>query len=195
MIVLGLTGSIGTGKSTTARFFAHEGCAVEDADAVVHRLYAGPLAGVIEAAFPGTTLAGEVDRAALGRRVLGDAAALERLEAIVHPAVRTEESAFLARARAERIRVAVLDVPLLLETRRPVRVDAVVVTTCAPDLQRRRVLARPGMTEARFAALLGRQMTDAEKRRHAHFIIDTGGGMAAAAGAVRDVLRAVSCMF
>jgi dephospho-CoA kinase len=146
MFILGLTGSLGMGKSTTARFFAEEGVPVHDADAVVHRLYEGEAVAAIEAAFPGTTGAGKVDRNKLGARVLGDAAALRRLEAIVHPLVQDAERRLLAEARARGEKVAVLDIPLLFETGGDRRVDAVVVVSAPPDVQRARVLARPGMT-------------------------------------------------
>jgi dephospho-CoA kinase len=195
MRVLGLTGSIGTGKTTTARLFAEAGVPVHDADAAVHRLYAGALVPAIEAAFPGSTSGGSVDRAALAKAVLGDADALRRLESVVHPAVRAAEAEFLAAVRRAGARLAVIDVPLLLETRRPLGVDAVLVVTCSAEIQRQRVLARPGMTEERFAAIRARQMPDAEKRRHAHFIIDSGFGIPAARGAVADLLRAVASMF
>ncbi len=192
MLLLGLTGSIGMGKSTTAAMFRELGVPVHDADATVHRLYAGEAAPLIEAAFPGVVTDGVVDRKALGDRVLGDAAAMQRLEAIVHPLVREAEKAFLAEAAAQRATVAVLDVPLLLETGGEARVDAVVVVTADAAIQRQRVLARPGMTEERFAQIRSRQMPDAEKRRRAHFIVDTGLGMASARRQARDILRAVA---
>lgn len=192
MLLLGLTGSIGMGKSTTAAMFRELGVPVHDADATVHRLYAGEAAPLIEAAFPGVVTDGVVDRKALGDRVLGDAAAMQRLEAIVHPLVREAEKAFLAEAAAQRATVAVLDVPLLLETGGEARVDAVVVVTADAAIQRQRVLARPGMTEERFAQILSRQMPDVEKRCRAHFIVDTGHGMASARRQARDILRAVA---
>ena len=192
MLLLGLTGSIGMGKSTTAAMFRAFGVPVHDADAAVHRLYTGEAAPLIEAAFPGVVKDGGVDRKALGDRVLGDAAAMQRLEAIVHPLVREAEKAFLAEARAERAAVAVLDIPLLFETHGEDRVDAVVVVTADHAVQRQRVLARPGMTEERFAQILSRQMPDAQKRLRAHFIVDTGHGMASARRQVRDILRAVA---
>jgi dephospho-CoA kinase len=192
MIVLGLTGSIGMGKSTTAAMFRAFGVPVHDADGAVHRLYAGEAAPLIEAAFPGVVKDGVVDRKALGDRVLGDPAAIRRLEAIVHPLVREAANAFLAEATANRATVAVLDIPLLFETHGEDRVDAVVVVTADPAIQRQRVLARPGMTEERFAQILARQMPDAEKRRRAHFIVDSGHGMASARRQVRDILRAVA---
>lgn len=192
MIVLGLTGSVGMGKSTTARMFAARGAAVFDADAAVHALYRGAAVAPVEAAFPGVVVDGAIDRVRLGAIVAGDRAALLRLEAIVHPLVRAEERRFAAAAAAAGRRILVLDVPLLFETGGAARVDAVLVVTAAPGVQRSRVLARPGMTEARFEALLARQMPDAEKRRRAHFLIDTSFGLAAAEDAVSDVLRALA---
>lgn len=194
MLILGLTGSIGMGKSTTAAFFRAEGIPVEDADATVHALYRGAAAPLIEAAFPGTVTAGVVDRAVLGTRVLGDAAALARLEAIVHPLVRVARDAFLAEARAGGAPVVVLDIPLLFETGGQRDVDAVVLVSADSAVQKARVLARPGMSEEKFAAISAKQMPDAEKRRRAHFIIDTGRGYAAAQRQVRAVLRAVAAM-
>lgn len=188
MIVLGLTGSIGMGKSTTAGMFRARGVPVFDADAAVHALYAGPLATAVEATFPGTTVDGAVDRAALGRRVLGDAEALRRLEAIVHPAVRAAERAFLEDARAAGAAVAVLDIPLLYETGREADVDRVLVVGASPEIQRARVLARPGMTAEKFEAIVARQLPDAEKRRRADHVIDTGAGIAAAEAAVDALL-------
>ena len=188
MIVLGLTGSIGMGKTTTAGLFAAAGVPVFDADAEVHRLYSGPLVPAIEAAFPGTTPGGTVDRAALGRRVLGDPDALARLEAIVHPAVRAAETAFLEAANRAGHRLALLDIPLLFETGRQDDVDRVVVVSAPEDVQRARVLARPGMTPEKFAAILSRQMPDAEKRARADHVIDTGAGLAAAKAAVQTLL-------
>lgn len=188
MIRLGLTGSIGMGKSTTAAMFSARGVPVFDADEAVHRLYAGPLVPAIEAAFPGTTTGEAVDRVALGRRVLGDPEALGRLEAIVHPAVRAAEQAFLADAGHRASRIALLDLPLLFETGREHDVDRVVVVTAPAPVQRQRVLARPGMTAEKFEAILARQMPDAEKRRRAHYIIDTGAGPDAAEKAVEAIL-------
>ncbi|WP_095083880.1 dephospho-CoA kinase [Mesorhizobium sophorae] len=188
MIVLGLTGSIGMGKSTTARMFAEAGVPVHDSDEAVHRLYAGKAAPLVEAAFPGTTDAGVVDRAKLGARVLGDASALKRLEAIIHPLVRADADAFLARNRAAGAPLAVLDIPLLFETGGRNRVDKVVVVTAAAEVQRQRVLARPGMTEEKLASILAKQVPDADKRRQADFIIDTGQGMDAARAAVKAIV-------
>lgn len=194
MIVLGLTGSVGMGKSTTAGMFADLGVPVHDADAAVHRLYAGPLAREVEAAFPGTTIDGRVDRGRLATAVLGVPDALRRLEAIVHPQVRAEEERFLAAARASGAPVVVLDIPLLYETGGDRRVDAVVVVTAPADVQRARVLARPGMTEEKLAALLAKQAPDEEKRRRADFIVDTSQGFDAARAQVRAILDAVRTM-
>ncbi|MBN9431468.1 MAG: dephospho-CoA kinase [Bosea sp.] len=194
MITLGLTGSIGMGKSTTAAMFARHGVAVHDADRAVHRLYnqGGAAVGPVGALFPDAVAEGAIDRVALAAIVQRDRAALAALEATVHPLVREEETRFLAAARAAGRRVALVDVPLLLETGGEQRVDMVVVVTAAPEIQRARVLARPGMTEERFAAILNRQMADQEKRRRAHFIVDTGHGLAAAERAVADILTALA---
>jgi dephospho-CoA kinase len=192
MLVLGLTGSIGMGKSTVAAMFRAEGIAVHDADAVVHALYRGEGAPKIEAAFPGTTLDGVVDRGLLGARVLDDPAALARLEAIMHPMVAASRDAFLTEAEKTGARLAVLDVPLLFETGGDRRVDAVVLVTAPEAVQKERVSRRPGMTLERLAVILARQMPDAEKRARAHFIIDTGGEFAATARQVRAILRALA---
>jgi dephospho-CoA kinase len=191
MIVLGLTGSIGMGKSTTAAMFAAEGIPVNDADAVVHRLYSGPDAALIEAAFPGTVSDGIVDRAALSKAVLGNPDALKRLEAIVHPLVRREERAFLAACRARGNALVVLDIPLLFEIGRQGDVDRVVVVSADAATQRERVLARPGMTEQKFEAILARQTPDAEKRRRADYVIDTGKGLEHARAEVRRIIADV----
>ncbi|MFK0691336.1 dephospho-CoA kinase [Mesorhizobium sp. IMUNJ 23033] len=188
MIVLGLTGSIGMGKSTTAKMFADAGVPVHDSDETVHRLYAGKAAPLVEAAFPGATVSGVVDRTKLAGRVLGDAAALKTLEAIVHPLVRADADAFLARHRAGRAPIAVLDIPLLFETGGRNRVDKVVVVTAPPEIQRARVLARPGMSEEKLAAILAKQVPDAEKRRQADFVIDTDEGFDAARAAVGAII-------
>jgi dephospho-CoA kinase len=194
MFILGLTGSLGMGKSTTAGFFAEAGVPVHDADAVVHRLYEGEAAAAIEAAFPGTTAAGEVDRVKLAARVLDDPEALRRLEAIVHPLVRAAETRFLREARARGAKIVVLDIPLLFETAGHERVDAVVVVSAPSDTQRQRVLARPGMTPEKLDALLARQMADGEKRRQADFVVDTSRGFEAARAQVQEILRAVATM-
>jgi len=194
MFVLGLTGSLGMGKSTTARFFAEEGVPVHDADAVVHRLYDGEAAAAIEAAFPGTTTAGKVDREKLATRVLGDIAALRRLEEIVHPLVQEAERRLLAEAEARGEKVALLDIPLLFETGGEERVDAVVVVSAPADVQRSRALERPGMTVDKLDAILAKQMPDGEKRRRADFVVDTSRGFAAARAEVRAILNAVATM-
>ena len=194
MFILGLTGSLGMGKTTTAGFFAEAGVPVHDADAVVHRLYEGEAVAAIEAAFPGTTAAGKVDRVKLAARVLDHPAALQRLEAIVHPLVREAEARFLAEARARGAEVVVLDIPLLLETASDQRVDAVVVVTAPRETQRQRVLERPGMTQDKLDALLARQMADSDKRRHADFVVDTSRGFDAARAQVKEILRAVATM-
>ena len=193
MVVIGLTGSIAMGKSTTAKLFAEEGVPVHDADAAVHKLYEGEAAGAIEAAFPGTTKDGKVDRAALGQRVVGDAPALKRLEFIVHPLVRQAEQRFLREAQAAGATVVVLDVPLLFETGGESRVDATVVVSAPAEMQRARVLER-GVSEARLEALLARQMPDAEKRRRADFVVDSSQGIEHARAQVRSILTAVAKM-
>ncbi|MER0238353.1 dephospho-CoA kinase [Fulvimarina sp. MAC8] len=189
MMVLGLTGSIGMGKSTTAEMFEAEGVPVYSADAAVHRLYSGRAAPLIEAAFPGTVVDGTVDRQKLGEAVLGNRAAMKRLEAIIHPLVREEEMAFLDRAREDGAAVAVLDIPLLFETGGDARCDKVVVVTAPADIQYERVLARPGMTEAKFEGILTAQMPDAEKRERADFLIDTSTGIDAARADVRRIVE------
>ncbi|MGE0037272.1 MAG: dephospho-CoA kinase [Xanthobacteraceae bacterium] len=194
MFILGLTGSVGMGKSTTLGFFAEEGVPVYDADREVHRLYEGDAVPAIEAAFPGTTADGKVDRTRLAARVLGDDAALRRLEAIVHPMVHDIERRRLEDAEAAGHKVAVLDIPLLFETGAEQRVDAVVVVTAPAEVQRARVMERPGMTEEKFAAILAKQMPDAEKRRRADFIVDSSQGLDAARAQVRAILESVATM-
>jgi dephospho-CoA kinase len=192
VIVVGLTGSVGMGKTTTARMFADEGVPVFDADAAVHALYQREAAPAIERAFPGTTVDGRVDREKLAARIVGDKQALARLEAIVHPLVRKAEEAFLAQADASGAAVAVLDVPLLLEGGGHHRVDAVVVVSAPEETQRSRVLERPGMTEEKLDHLLARQMSDSHKRAHADFVVDTGKGVDAARKQVRNILQELS---
>ncbi|WP_280949714.1 dephospho-CoA kinase [Xaviernesmea rhizosphaerae] len=187
--VLGLTGSIGMGKSTTAGFFAALGVPVNDADAVVHALYRGEAAAPVEAAFPGVTADGVVDRAKLAQVLAGDPAGFKRLEAIVHPLVRAREAAFLTEHRALGTPLVVLDIPLLFETGAQDRVDRIVVVTCSPEIQRARVLQRPGMTEEKFALILARQVPDAVKREGADYIIDTGLGLEAARAAVAAIVK------
>lgn len=192
MRIVGLTGSIGMGKSTTAAMFAEAGIPVHDADATVHRLYSGRAAPLIEAAFPGTVVGGTVDRERLGKAVIGNGDAMKALEAIVHPLVREEETAFLDKAREQGAPFVILDIPLLFETGGEKRVDAVIVVSADADIQRRRVLERPGMTDEKFEAILARQVPDAEKRKRADFIIDTGHGLDAARAQVQDVVAALS---
>lgn len=194
MFVLGLTGSVAMGKSTTAGFFAEAGVPVHDADAVVHRLYEREAVPLIEAAFPGTTADGKVDRVKLGSRVMNDLTALRQLEAIVHPLVHDAERRFLAEAEARGATVAVLDIPLLFETGGEARVDAVVVVTAPAEVQRARALERPGMTAQRLAAMLARQMPDSEKRRRADFLVDTSRGFDDARAQVRAILHSVATM-
>ncbi len=196
MLVLGLTGSLGMGKSTATAMFARAGIPVFDADHTVHRLYArgGGAVAAVEAAFPGMIVDGVIDRVRLGRRVVSDAAAFTRLEAIVHPLVRDAAEAFRADAAAKGYHIALLDMPLLFEIGLDSRTDAVVVVSTTYERQRERVLKRPGMTAERFTALLARQMPDAEKRARAHFIIDTGGTHADAERQVGELLRAVAGM-
>ena len=194
MFILGLTGSIGMGKTTTARLFAEEGVPVHDSDAAVHRLYEGDAVAAIEQAFPGTTAAGKVDRQKLGAKVVNDATALKRLEGIVHPLVRQSETKFLEAARARGESVVVLDIPLLYETGGEKRVDAVVVVTAPAEVQRKRVLERPGMTPDKFAGLLEKQVPDAQKRARADFIVDSGHGVEPAREQVRQILREVATL-
>jgi dephospho-CoA kinase len=191
MFVLGLTGSIGMGKSTTAQLFRDEGVPVYDADAAVHELYESDAAPPIEAAFPGTTSDGVVDRAKLSQRVLGDPDAMKTLEAIVHPLVRKAEQHFLQAAAENGAKIVLLDIPLLFETGGNDRVDAVVVVTAPHEVQRKRVLERPGMTEVKFEAILAKQMLDADKRRRADFIVDTGHGLDHARMQVRQILAKI----
>jgi dephospho-CoA kinase len=194
MFILGLTGSLGMGKSTTAGFFAEAGIPVHDADAAVHRLYAGEAAAAIEAAFPGTATAGKVDRAKLATRVLDNPEALRKLEALIHPLVREAETLFLAKAEARGAKIAVLDIPLLFETGADQRVDATVVVSAPDDVQKSRVLERPGMTPEKLDVLLARQIPDSEKRRRADFVVDTSRGFEAARTQVKEILRAVATM-
>lgn len=194
MFILGLTGSIGMGKSTTATLFAEEGVPVHDADAAVHALYEGKAAPLIEAAFPGTTAGGKVDRQRLGATVVGNHEALKRLEAIVHPLVAQARDHFLAKARLDGAKVAVLDIPLLFEVGADKLVDAVAVVTADPHIQRKRVMERPGMTAEKFEALLVKQMPDVEKRRRADFIVDSSHGIEPARQQVREILTKIATM-
>jgi dephospho-CoA kinase len=194
MLLIGLTGSIAMGKSTTAAAFRACGVPVFDADAAVHALYQGDAAPLVEAVFPGTTGAGGVDRAKLAGAVVGKEDAIRRLEAIVHPLVRQREKEFLAGVAAAGRRMAVLDIPLLFETAGDRRVDVVVVVSARPELQRERLMTRPGMTLEQAELLIARQVPDAEKRRRAHFVIDTSGPIEASAASVRDLVRALRPM-
>ncbi|MCL4766134.1 MAG: dephospho-CoA kinase [Hyphomicrobiaceae bacterium] len=192
MVVIGFTGSIGMGKSTIADRFLALGVPVCDADAIVHRLYEGEAAAAIEAAFPGTTSAGKVDRVKLGQAVLGDAHGLKRLESIVHPLVQAAEREFLRKSFEQGATMAVLEIPLLFETGGDARVDVTVVVSAPAKVQRERVLQRPRMTQSKLDAILNRQMPDAEKRRRADFVVDTGGSIEeshARIDAIVEVLR------
>lgn len=188
MLRVGLTGSIGMGKSTTANLFAEAGIAVNDSDAVVHDLYAGEAAPLVEVAFPGTTKNGAVDRQELGRQLAQNPDSFKRLEQIVHPLVRKRESEFVERQRQAGADMVVLDIPLLFETSAEQRVDAIVVVSADPQIQRERVLARPNMTEEKFKMILSRQTPDAEKRRRADYIVDTGHGIEAAREQVAEII-------
>jgi dephospho-CoA kinase len=193
MFVLGLTGSLGMGKSTTAKFFAEEGIPLHDADAVVHQLYEGEATPLIEAAFPGTTNGGKVDRDKLAKKVLGNAAAIKKLEAIIHPLVGRAEARFLQEAARKGAAVVVLDIPLLYETGAERRCDAVVVVSAPAEVQRTRAFER-GMTEEKFEALLAKQMPDAKKRARADFVVDTSKGFDVARAQVREILARVATM-
>jgi dephospho-CoA kinase len=188
MIVLGLTGSIGMGKSTTAKLFAEAGVPVYDADATVHKLYEGEAVSAIEAAFPGATAAGKVDRTRLSAQVVHNPAAMKQLEQIVHPMLGASRQKFLEDAEHAGAPVAVVDVPLLFETGGEKRVDAVVVVTTTPEIQRARILARDNMTAEKLDAILARQLPDAEKRERAHFVVDTSHGLDPVRARIRDIL-------
>jgi dephospho-CoA kinase len=191
MLILGLTGSIGMGKSTTAKLFAEAGVPVYDADLTVHKLYEGEAAPAIEAAFPGTTSDGKVDRNKLSARVVHDPVAMKQLEQIVHPMLGASRQKFFEDAEASGAPVAVVDVPLLFETGGEKRVDAVVVVTTSPESQRERVLARGTMDGARLDAILARQLPDAEKRKRADFVVDTSHGLEPVRSQIRDILAEV----
>ncbi|TCV70396.1 dephospho-CoA kinase [Neorhizobium sp. R1-B] len=191
MIVVGLTGSIGMGKSTTAKMFAEEGVPVNDSDAVVHDLYRGDAVAPIGIAFPGSVRDGAVDRQELSRQLSAAPEKFQILEAIVHPLVRQREIAFLERHRQSKTDIVVLDIPLLFEVKGADRVDVVVVVTCDPQIQRARVLARPGMTEEKLAMILSRQLPDSEKREKADFLIDTGLGLQSAKARVREIIASL----
>jgi dephospho-CoA kinase len=193
MIVVGLTGSIGMGKSTVANMFAEEGAPAFNSDDAVHALYApgGAAVALVEEAFPGVTRDGAIDRGALSAAVVGNEGAILRLEAIVHPLVRQAQANFLAEQRAAGTAVVVLDIPLLFESTGAQAVNKIVVVSAPPEVQRARVLARPGMSEEKFKTLLARQTPDAEKRARADFVIDTSGSFDATRAQVRAVLDAL----
>ena len=194
MIILGLTGSIGMGKSTTAKLFEEAGVPVYDADASVHRLYEGEAAPAIEAAFPGTTVDGKVDRNRLSAKVVHDPAAMKRLEQIVHPMLGASRQKFFDQAERSGVPVVVVDVPLLFETGGEKRVDAVVVVTTSPEVQRERILARDNMTNEKLNSILARQLPDAEKRKRADFVVDTSHGLDPVRLRIRDILEQAAKM-
>ena len=192
MFILGLTGSIGMGKSTTAGFFREAGVPLHDSDAVVHRLYEGEAVAPVEAAFPGVTLDGRIDRTRLAGKLVGNPDAIKQLESIVHPLVRAVTQRFIQNQAARGARVIVLDIPLLFETGGEKNVDAVVVVSASVEVQRERVLKRPGMTAERLDALLARQMSDAEKRARAHFVVDSARSFDSGRAQVHGILRAIA---
>ena len=191
MRILGLTGSIGMGKSTTAKLFVEAGVPVYDADAAVHKIYEGEAAPAIEAAFPGTTVDGRVDRAKLSAKVVHDQAAIKQLEQIVHPMLGASRKKFLDDAEASGAPVVVMDIPLLFETGGEKRVDAVVVVSTDPATQRERILSRGTMTSEALDGILARQLPDAEKRKRADFVVDTSHGLDPVRAAIRDILAEV----
>jgi dephospho-CoA kinase len=191
MRILGLTGSIGMGKSTTAKLFTEAGVPVYDADAAVHKIYEGEAAPAIEAAFPDTTVDGKVDRAKLSAKVVHDPAAIKQLEQIVHPMLGASRQKFLDEAERSGAPVVVMDIPLLFETGGEKRVDAVVVVTTDPKTQRERILARGTMTSEALDAILARQLPDAEKRKRADFVVDTSHGLDPVRARIRDILAEV----
>ena len=192
MIKIGLTGSIGMGKSTTAEMFREAGIPVYDADATVHELYSGEAVHLIEQAFPGTEINGKIDRSILGAKVIGNSDEMKRLEAIVHPLVHAKEKKFLENAEESGSKIVVLDIPLLFETGGKSRVDVIVVVSARPEEQRKRVLAREGMTEEKFAAILAKQVPDQEKRKQADFVVETDDGMASARKQVDRIISELS---
>jgi dephospho-CoA kinase len=194
MIVLGLTGSIGMGKSTTAKLLAEAGVPVYDADATVHMIYENEAAPAVEAAFPGTTIDGKVDRGKLSAQVVHDPEAMKKLEAIVHPMLRAHHQKFLDDAERSGAPIAVVDVPLLFETGGEKRVDAVLVVTTTPEIQRARILARDNMNSEKLAGILARQLPDAEKRRRADFVVDTSHGLDPVRTQIRDILNEAAKM-
>lgn len=188
MLIIGLTGSIGMGKTTTANMFADEGIPVQDADKVVHDLYTGKAVTIIEAAFPNTTKDNKVDRGALGKIVVGNSAAMKKLETLIHPLVKKERDIFLKNAKQNNNKMVVLDIPLLFETGMDKQCDAIIVVTTTPEDQKKRVLARQGMSEGKFEKILASQMPDVEKRKLADFIIDTSKGKKAAKSQVLKII-------
>ena len=194
MRIIGLTGSIGMGKSTTMQLFAEQGVPVYDADAAVHAIYSGEAVPVVEAAFPGTTADGKVDRQKLSAKVLGNPEALKKLEQIVHPLLGSHRQKFLADAEKAKAPIVVMDVPLLFETGGEKRMDAVVVVSAPADVQRARVLARENMTAEKLDAILARQTPDAEKRKRADFVVDTSAGLDPVRARIRDILVQVAKM-
>lgn len=192
MIIIGLTGSIGMGKSTTSDMFKALGVPVISADEIVHELYGAEAAPLIEAAFPGTASDGVVDRKILSERLMAAPDGFSRLEAIIHPLVRAREQSFIDAARADAEPIVVLDIPLLFETGATDRVDIIVVVSCASEIQRQRVMARPGMTAEKFEAILARQTPDSEKRARADYVIDTGAGLEPAKRQVAEIVATLS---
>ncbi len=194
MLIIGLTGSIGMGKSTTLQMFADAGVPVYDADAAVHAVYSSTAVPLVEAAFPGTTVDGKVDRQKLSQRVLGNPEALKKLEQIVHPLLGAHRQKFLEDAEKAGAPIVLMDVPLLFETGGEKRMDAVIVVSAPADLQRQRVLARENMTQDKLDAILARQMPDAEKRKRADFVVDTSRGLEPVRAEVKDILAKVAKM-
>ena len=194
MFILGLTGSIGMGKSVTAGFFREAGVPLHDSDAAVHRLYEGEAVGPVEAVFPGVTVDGRIDRVRLAAQVVGKPDAIKQLEAIVHPLVRAATARFVQEHMTRGARTIVLDIPLLFETGGETNVDAVVVVSAPAEVQRARVLRRPGMTTEKLDALLARQMSDADKRARAHFVVDSSRSFDSARAQVHGILRAIAAL-
>ncbi|WP_319533364.1 dephospho-CoA kinase [uncultured Cohaesibacter sp.] len=195
MIKIGLTGSIGMGKSTVGAMFEKRGCPLHDADAAVHELYRSEAVPLIEAAFPATTGPDGVDRAELSRHVIGNPDAMKRLEAIIHPLVREREHRFYQRSEEAGAKLVLVDIPLLFETGSDERFDAVVVVSAPEDVQRQRVLARPGMTAEKFDAIKAKQIPDAEKRQRADYVIDTGLTLDETEQQVDEVLKDIKSRF
>jgi dephospho-CoA kinase len=194
MLIIGLTGSIGMGKSTTLQMFADQGVPVYDADAAVHAVYSSTAVPLVEAAFPGTTADGKVDRQKLSQRVLGNPVALKKLEQIVHPLLGAHRQKFLEDAEKSGAPIVLMDVPLLFETGGEKRMDVVIVVSAPAELQRQRVLARENMTQDKLDAILARQMPDAEKRKRADFVVDTSRGLEPVRADVKDILAKVAKM-